>query len=163
MCFVFFVSRESGICPLCPPVEDPPAWWCLCMELWARRVWDPFNISRSIATIPRVIIGRAYIGCFGGIWVRVLGLDDLFGASSPTETTSLSAIHACLCSAVMRVVISHTPGKSRIGRGDVGSMRLYFAGTVHCHASEVFWPLHDIPPSDSCNFFLRCPCHHACG
>ena len=116
--------------------------------------WDPFKISRSLATIPRVIIGRAYIGCFGGIWVRVLGLAHLFGASSPAGTTSLTAIHACLCSAVMRVVISHTPCRSRIGGGDVGSMRQYFAGTVHCHASEVFSPLHDIPPSDSEIFVL---------
>ena len=77
-----------------------------------RVFWVPFKISRSLITIPRVILGCAYIGCLGGLggaWAGALDGAVRFWASSPSETTSFSATHVCLCSAVMSVEISFTP------------------------------------------------------
>ena len=82
------------------------------MELRARVFWAPFKIVCSLITIPRVILGGAHTSCLGGFgaaWVGALDRDVRFWASSPSETTSFSATHVCLCSAVMRVEISLTP------------------------------------------------------
>ena len=126
-------------------------------------LWVPLKISRSLCTILLVILGCAYIGGLGGAGVGASDRAVRFWAPSPSETNSFSGIHACLCSAVMSIEISVTPRRCRVGRGAIGSSRQNFAGTVHCHVSEVFSSLHDILLPDSCNFFLRCPCHHACG
>ena len=84
-------------------------------------LWVPFKISRSRCIIPRVILGCAYIGGLGGVRVGVVALDDLLWASSPSETTFSSATHVRLCSAVISVDISCTPGRCRGGRGAIGS------------------------------------------
>ena len=50
-------------------------------------------ISRSRANIPRVILGLAYIGCFGGIYVRFPGL-AFFGLLSLSH--HILERHPCL-------------------------------------------------------------------
>ena len=87
-------------------------------------MWDSFKISCSLAIIPRVILGRAYTGSFGGVWDGGFALADLFRASSASATTSFSATHVRLCSAV------NTPCRCRMGRGAIGSRRQNFAGTT---------------------------------
>ena len=86
-------------------------------------LWVPFKISRSRCIIPQGILGCAYIGGFGGVWVGVVALDDLLWASSPSEATSFSATHVGLCAVVMSVDISRTPGRCRVGRGAIGGWR----------------------------------------
>ena len=83
-------------------------------------LWVPFKISRSLCTIPLVILGCAYIGGLGGAGFGALDRAFRFWTSSPSETTSFSGIHACLCSAVMSVEISVTPRRCRVGRGAIG-------------------------------------------
>ena len=71
--------------------------------------WTPLRISRSLATIPRVILGGANVVCLGGLggtWGGVVDRDAQIWASSPSDTTSFSATHVFLCSGVMRVDIS---------------------------------------------------------
>ena len=65
-------------------------------------LWVPFKISRSLAIIPRVILGCAYIGGFGGACVGVSSFAVLIWASSPSDTTSFSAAHVRFACARLR-------------------------------------------------------------